>query len=393
MVASLERMVRTLSARRSVGVCGLLMLVAAAPARADIEPIRIEYRADAGCPSAEQFIGEVLKRAGNVRLAAAGEPVRTFVVTIQRDATGYSGSLTIREAVGETYARKVSGRECPAVADALVLSTAIAVDPLASEAPPASAPSTKTSDPTGAPAAAGTPREGSGEAPGGERDRRSSAEKSARGTNLVPESERESERESEFESELEDEPEYEIPITPPIWRHGWSSAIALGPELRLWTTPRPALGGTFRFAVYPPESGRPLGSFGSELTVLQSLDETIGEAAASFRLLLVRPFICALLGRPSQGLELMPCLSAELGAITGEGSGLPEPTTQHRFWFALEPELRLEQTLGERGLLGIGAGAVFAMTRYRYGFDDPDTRIYEIPLVGFAANLRFGWHL
>jgi hypothetical protein len=381
-------MVRKLRTHRLVGAGGLCLL-AARPVYADTEAIRIEYRGPSACPSSEQFVGEVLKRAGNVRLASATETARTFVVVIERDAAGYAGSLTIRERGEETFARKVAGRECGAVADALVLSTALAVDPTATDATRPSSPAAPGSGGADAgpasPATAGAPesdRSGDNAAAKQDDEQRPEAK--------TPDAEQ---PEPDSEPEIATQPEYEAPITPPIWRQKWSFAIALGPELRLWNTPRPALGGTARFAAYPSEASRPFGALGLELTVLQSLDETIDDAAASFRLLVARPFVCALLGRPGQGVEVLPCLTTEVGTITGEGSNLPKPSTEHRFWFALETELRIEKTLGERGILGLAAGAVFPLTRYRYSFADPDTSIYEIPAVAFAANLRFGWHL
>jgi hypothetical protein len=380
MVGARQKMARKRGMQRWVQAYGLALL-AAGPARADTEAIRVEYRGEAGCPSSEQFVAQLLRRTSKVRLATASEPARTFMVVIERDATGYSGSLTIREHGGETFARKVAGRECAAVADALVLSTALAVDPTSVEPPAPDTPPAPPEQPE--------PRPPTGSTTAGESGRESAKPVPA------PEPEDQARLEPEPDEDVEvvvveQEPAHEIPIPPPIWRERWSLAISLGPELRLENAPRDAFGGTLSVAAYPPDTARPLASIGMALTLLQSLEESIDGAAAAFRFLLARPFVCALLVRPAQYFEVMPCLATELGSVTGEGSGLPNPSTEHRFWFALGAELRLETTIADRVILGAGGGAVFPLTRYRFEFEDPQTRIYEVPSVGFSASARLG---
>jgi hypothetical protein len=84
--------------------CGLL----ASPAvHAETEAIRIEYRAIAGCPSAEEFRAKVFERAKSARLASDADAARTFVVAIERRQDSVSGSLVVREPSGETVAREV----------------------------------------------------------------------------------------------------------------------------------------------------------------------------------------------------------------------------------------------------------------------------------------------
>ena len=109
--------------------------IAAASADEPLEPIVLRYEAEAGCPDAAEFGGEVRGRASRARLADPGERARTFTVRITRAGRTFRGPLEVRETAGDSSARDVSGASCAEVASALALVTALAIDPQAATAP------------------------------------------------------------------------------------------------------------------------------------------------------------------------------------------------------------------------------------------------------------------
>ena len=98
-------------------------------------PVRIDYRAPAGCPSEEAFFDSVRSRTARVRLAEGDEPARTFLVVIMTDQDRTFGELRVTENGRETDSRMFSGVSCEEVVDALSLTAALSVDPDAKIAP------------------------------------------------------------------------------------------------------------------------------------------------------------------------------------------------------------------------------------------------------------------
>ena len=113
----------------------LVLRARVAAAEDATEPIRIEYRAESGCPSADEFNAQVFRRTASARLATGGDTARTFIVRIERRGPSLVGSLVVRQTDGTTESREVAGPECGEVATVLALATALAIDPKASLAP------------------------------------------------------------------------------------------------------------------------------------------------------------------------------------------------------------------------------------------------------------------
>jgi hypothetical protein len=106
-----------------------------AQAEARLEPFRVVYRPSEGCPDEATFVRWVLSRTRRARRADAGEPGRTFLVTLRREGQSFAGSLAIMEERGVTDTRAVRAESCDEVARALSLIFALAMDPEAGHGP------------------------------------------------------------------------------------------------------------------------------------------------------------------------------------------------------------------------------------------------------------------
>lgn len=126
---------RVASCQRVVAFAGLLFFRVehAAFAQDAIEPIALSYRAPEFCPSFEQFLAKVQHSTARVRLARSGEPARRFEVVVEPGGT--DGHLELES--GKGGERAVHGADCQAVADLLAFAVALAADPEAQPAEPA----------------------------------------------------------------------------------------------------------------------------------------------------------------------------------------------------------------------------------------------------------------
>jgi hypothetical protein len=112
------------------------VIAMAMPARAQAEPIRIVYRADADCPSEASFVERVGASTGRSRRALDSEPARTFLVVVSREANASHGFLQVAGVDGRVTRRDVSGQTCDEVVATLAFITALAIDPMAGTSTP-----------------------------------------------------------------------------------------------------------------------------------------------------------------------------------------------------------------------------------------------------------------
>ncbi|HEV8548923.1 MAG TPA: hypothetical protein VGQ57_07845 [Polyangiaceae bacterium] len=330
------------------GLLGAVVPLAPGEARAQsgnaTEPIRIEYHAEPGCPSADEFNTQVFRRTASARLATSGDAARTFIVSIGRRGHGLTGSLFIRQADGTTESREVAGPDCGEVAKVLALATALAIDPQASlsvEPEPDRAPAPPLTPPASEPAA------------------------SARPTSAEPELPAES---------------------------GAPWSIALGPSLEAAVAPRVAFGGTLELG-WRPRSVGPISAAGVELWYLRTAEHHTETAKSVFQYYYVRPSLCSVVLRWQEESGIAPCVAFELGAVTGTGSHVPVSTSDTRLWAAGDLGLRLFQTLGPQWFVEADGSIVLPFTRYEYVFTDPDTHVYSVPGAASAVSLRLGARL
>jgi hypothetical protein len=343
---------------------GACVLASASIAQAEAEPIRVQYRADPSCPSADQFVDQVLGRTLNARLANANEPARTFEIVIEHGQLGFEGKLVIHETDGQTMARTVSDARCREVADVLALSMVLAIDPTAMNALEAGRRSEDDGQSSTARERRGPQASPEPKGPGS----------SAVGSANVSSKEFPSSSEHGADGASEGAVDY---------------AVLLGPTLQSGVSPSLTLGGSIDLEVRP---SRPVlfASAGVRLTALQSLPHSASGARASFEFLLARPTLCSAPLRPSASLAIGPCLGLDLGVVIGRGTELPSPRTEQRFWWTVEVPLRAELGLGKSWLLQLDAGLLVPLTRYHFVFSQPDTAIYDVPAFAFTSELKVG---
>ncbi|HWP07884.1 MAG TPA: hypothetical protein VNN72_19200, partial [Polyangiaceae bacterium] len=255
---------------------GVVLAPRAARAGDATEPIRIEYRAEPGCPTAEEFNAQVFRRTSSARLATGGDTARTFIVGIERRGTTLTGSLVIRQADGTSESREVRGPDCSEVATVLALATALAIDPKASlsaDAAPLPMPDIEaTSEPPPPPL---KPPESKPLTP----------------SDSVP-------------------PPDEDDDTPAPW------IISVGPAVEAAVAPRVAFGGALGVAYRPPGGGA-ISAVGFELNYLATGTHHVGTAASTFDFIYARPALCSVALRWQEDSGVAPCLASELGAVTG----------------------------------------------------------------------------
>lgn len=316
------------------------------------EPIRIEYHAEVGCPSVDDFNAQVFRRTTSARLATNGDFARTFVVTIGRRGGSLVGSLVVRQADGTTESREVAGPDCGEVATVLALATALAIDPQASLAPaPAPTASEQAPEPPKPPQPEVTPEPAQPPEPSG--------------------------------SDL---------------RAPW--VASLGPTLEGGVTPGIAYGGSASFGWRAAHADDPISALGVELTFLRSPKHAVGAtapgtggASASFQLVYAEPTLCSVVLAWQDVSGIAPCVGAELGAVTGWGAGLPHSSTRSRAWLTFDLGLRLHQALGASWFVEGDVSAVLPITRYAYVFREPDTDIFRVPSAAVSGALRLGARL
>jgi len=312
------------------------------------EPIRIEYRAEAGCPTAGEFNAQVFRRTSSARLAAEGDIARTFIVGIERRGNTLTGSLVIRQADGTSESREVRGPDCSEVATVLALATALAIDPKAS---------------------------------------------------LAAEPLLELEAKSEPPPPLEPPPSKAGTLgestAPPADEEGGTPApwlFAVGPAVEAAVAPRVAFGGAVGVAFRPSAPGA-ISAAGIELVYLATGTHHVGTASSTFDFIYARPSLCSVALRWQAESGIAPCVASELGAVTGSGSNVPYGSTRTRVWATVDVGLRLFQTLGARWFVEAEGSVVLPITRYRYVFLDPSTPVYSVPSAASAAWLRVGARL
>lgn len=318
----------------------LLAWTLPSPARADTEAIRIEYQGAPGCPGSNEFLRQVFRRTSSARLVPESESARTFVIVIEKASSGLVGSLVIRETNGTTVARKVTGASCDDVAGVLALATALAIDPNAALTPDDGVPAPEQPSvlPPAPPSAAPPPQ-----------------------ASPPP---------------REDEPAF-------------SYGAAIGPSLMALVAPRVAVGGSLAVHAFRPDRG-PLASFGVTLSFLKALDSRLGSATISHQFLLARPEACLLALGPPDEIALLPCLGAELGAVTASGSNLAVEATRTRFWATADWIMRLRIVPAESWFVALDASLVLPITRWSFVVRDPTTRVHTVPPIAAAGGAMLG---
>jgi hypothetical protein len=313
---------------------------------ADTEPIRIEYHADADarCPSQADFAQQVFARTRAARPASEAEPARTFVVELKRTGARVAGTLAIEETQGSSMARRVSGSECGHVASVLALAIALAIDPRAELAPsqelePARPPAEPPADTPPLPDPTQPPDSSTG---------RERAEDAA-----------------------------------------WSPRLSLGASAAFGIAPQPSFGPAAGLGLRDDRAAL-LRELGLAFVFRTGASALIRDARADFHFLASRATLCARGIQVAKSLHAGPCFAFEAGAVKASGSDLPMTARTTRFWAAAEGLIQLEYTLPAGFFVTLEGGAAIPVTRYRFVFKTPDTRVHDVPLLTAQLGLRLG---
>lgn len=325
----------------------------------------LQASSDAECPAIGSFSRRVLARTSRARLATSESVDVAFVLSVERDAEGASGTLEVTEGTAHS-ARNVRGASCEEVVDALALIAAVTLDPNASTRPIANqdaSPPTTAAEPARTEPVRPLPT-------------------------LPPRTEPPKPPASEFGEPV------------PSWRFGGGVRGALTQGL----APDPVLAvGAFLSARLPNEGStfEPLLLAGlwlarsGEYDARTSAGDDLG--TAQFRWLAGDVLGCPLRFPASGEFALRPCVGFEAGRLTGKGRAAKNSAEEGATWFAMTGSARLDWTLFDRFEIDLTAGGFLSLARDDFFFEPaPGSSgtegvvVHEIPTAGFRASIGLG---
>jgi hypothetical protein len=343
----------------------MLVILLEQTASAQIEPIRLTYHADEGCPTEDQFVDGVRTHTYRTRRAAGDEEARTFAVDVRVDGSKSAGVLRITGLGGEVTTRRVTGDSCEEVVSALTLITALAIDPQALLEPgaPAPAPAAPAAQPPGAVVA----------------QLQAAPAQDRVAHPAVPET-------RPVEAPLPRPP-------PPVerllrWSMGFDGQ-ALGGFLPDWG----AGGGPF---VEAARTGRGVfvPSFRASVLTAALGASFPGGVGAHVTWFLARLEVCPV-RIPLDPLLVAFCAGADGGMLRSEGSGLPYPGTETRPWLTPLAFGRVAWALPEGLWFEASAGIGVPLQRYRFYYQRGDAvvDVSDPPSLGAAVAFGAGYRL
>jgi hypothetical protein len=334
--------------------------LSAAPTRGQSgEPVRLEFTAPPGCPTASDFRAQVEARATRFQPAGAPFAARSFAVSIATDAQGARGTVVIREIDGREAIRVVPGEDCGEVTAALALVVAVAIDADARTEPVASPLRLEPPLPPSfmSPLMRPPPLIAAGPSPDLSRGRAPAARfRLAGGTHLGVTGAVAPEAMAGLQLFADVTRFADQGFTPTLrlsFERGQSglTTTAIGRAQFTWTAGRiEACPGTWPRAALSPSAAGPV-RFGAS-----------------------------------------PCALFDAGALTAEGSRTTDAATETRPWLAPGALGRLQLSLFDTLLLEAEIGVTFPLVEYRYYFG-PTTTVFTVPraapLGGLGLGVRF----
>ncbi|WP_438031963.1 hypothetical protein [Sorangium sp. So ce204] len=321
---------------------------AVAHAQPTAAPLRIEYRAEAGCPAEAEFRARVGARLR--RNIAETDAASAYVVIIEQRDRRFIGRLGVRAADGTASDRDVAGDTCDDVVAALAVVTALAVDTQARDAPVAAAtPAVSASPsavaapppPAGAPPASAPP---AGAPPAGNTRARPPAPEPDATTHLV-----------------------------------LGAQLLVGQMIGL-----PSFGA--RISAEPPLAVATRGvgpaRFDAELEV--SSDVPVAGGSASFLRAALGADACPL-GASLGVLRLSPCARVEGGLVSASRRGIAPARSVTRGWLALGLPVRARLSLWGPFVLDADAGVRLPLLRDGFFPDGAGAGARPPPIESVAA--------
>ena len=317
---------RTKLGRTSGVLLAAGLLLGGRPGRAELtdaprEVVHVSYRAPAACGDPSAFLTRVTARTARFQVDEQAAEARLFAVVIRERGRRYEGELSVQSPGLPPEVRRLSGRECPALLDALALMMALAIDPLA-QGPVAAAPVATSSAPAVPAAAPLAAADALAAGPRLAAPRRVAWSGGALGSAL--------------------------PRLAPTWLLGVRGSLEVA-------APTPGIAPALRIAA----------------GYARSFVAHTADGDASFRLVSGSLEMCAI-GLPQASLGLAVCADFQAGQLLASGSRAPAARRAGRLWLAAGPSSALRLRLERALWLELGGALWAPLTRDRFGFGDAE---------------------
>jgi hypothetical protein len=359
----------------TVGAVTLAFGLAPAGARTAGIPVRIDYRAPAGCGQESSFLERLIARSAHVRQASPGEPsaVLTVVVVVRvtRQGRVVHGHLVIQDVDGSPSSRDVDGDTCESVESALVLVSALAIDPTATGA-------TQTGQPVATGTTGTTVGNDGGSAPGQETATPEKASKAVPAPDAAPPAPSAS-SETSVPS---------VPRGPALdTKQGWHLAVGAGVQAA-WGTAPDVVAGVPAFVDLGRTGSSPASPWSPSLRAgflyANSGDQTVTGGEVRLVQTLGMLDLCPV--RLSVwNLRMIPCAHGEGGGVGASGQGITPARSQTRPWLAVGALGRVRYVAISPFFIELYGGLDVQLQRDRFFFE-PDNTVFRVPVVsGFAT--------
>lgn len=352
---------------------GASLFVAAAHAHpSPAEAIAISYRAEGTCPREEQFVASARRYTTRFSRVDARHDVRRFEVRLDPKGADYAGTLVVTAPDGAASAREIVGPDCAAVARALAVIVALAIDPDANVAEPA---------PEEAPAPEDAPAEAAIEpAPEAAPPDAAPAPEEAR---ALPASDLPQPAPAPGADERADGPPPAPSPRDPLRlsfaleaRAELTSAVVFGalPVVGAALETRAHLGRTL------PSWLSPSLAVGVRQSLPRELRAGAGVSAFSWTAATIR--LCPLrLSALASRLEVAPCAEIDVGVLEATARRIPDAKRTSNAWFDRGASLRASYQLSPSWGVGAGLLVTAPVTRNRFALASGEL-VSQAPAVG-----------
>jgi hypothetical protein len=332
--------------RKGPAIVAIAAFLAASWARSsradDAEPIRVEWVADPGCPTADDFWRSLSERTERVR-RAGDEASRVFHIELHAKAAArFDGSLRVTDMDASTSSRVVSSATCDSAAEALAFFAALAIDPNAHERRPIAAHATSPPSPP-----------------------------------VVREEPRAS------------RPRPRAVRPPPASPSSWivDVALGIGAGVILGVLPSARVLLSSASVTIDASKGRALLAPGFRLSVAHASSGAVGAAAGDYAIAWTVAALDACALRAGASIfEGRLCATGEVGEIHGEGFEVAAPISQTRAWGAIGGAARGRVRLLRVLAVELRAALLAPVVRDRFFFADGAT-VHEIAPLGARIDL------
>jgi hypothetical protein len=327
---------------------GVTLGASPAAARADGVHIAVAYEADPTCPTRETFLGGIRARTDRFDLTDAGSADRAYRVTL-RSGNPATGRVETAAPDGSWVRRELSGPSCTEVADALELVVALDLDVQAPSAPPP--PSIPTQAPVAPPESQPPPGPPVGVV---ESQMREAPARRPRPTELYA-------------------------SVGMVANAGVTPNVLLGPEAFIEARLGPRATDALALAL-DARLGFSLG--------FSSVAGPGGDAARFMQTMALLDLCPVRLA--SGPFDASLCARAEAGAVQSSGVGMEVSLQTTRPWLGAGALVLARWQPARPFFVQAEGGAVAALVRDTFVFDDAQTPVYAVPAVGPVGAASVG---